>query len=178
MCSSDLHVRAIRAFGPHLRDQGKGNIVLVTSVAAVTGFWGYGPYGASKAAIVQMGESLRQEMKEHGVKVQVFYPPTTDTPGFAQETITKPDVLHVIESESAFNAAHSSDKIGRELLSAIEAGRFYNLPTWDGKLQNFIVKHFPTIYHWIADDELAKGRKKVADMRAKGIDPKAVKLKT
>lgn len=169
------HVRAIRAFGPHLRAQGKGDICLVTSLVAVTGFWGYGAYGASKAAIVQMAEALRMEMKLSGVRVEVFYPPTTDTPGFVQETVGKPDVLHVIESESAFNAAHTSEEVGRALLRTIEGGSFYNLPTWDCKLQSFIVRHMPTLYHMIADDELKKGRTKVADMRAKGIDPKAPK---
>jgi 3-dehydrosphinganine reductase len=171
------HVRAIRAFGPHLRAQGKGDICLVTSLVAVTGFWGYGAYGASKAAIVQMAESLRMEMKEVGVRVEVFYPPTTDTPGFAHETISKPDVLHVIESESAFNAAHTSEEVATALLRTIERGKFYNLPTWDCKLQSLIVRHAPTLYHMIADDELKKGKAKVADMRAKGIDPKAPKAK-
>jgi NAD(P)-dependent dehydrogenase (short-subunit alcohol dehydrogenase family) len=169
------HVRAIRAFGPHLRQQGKGDICLVTSLVAVTGFWGYGAYGASKAAIVQMAEALRMEMKQHGVRVEVFYPPTTDTPGFAHETIAKPDVLHVVESGSAFNAAHTSEEVGQALLSSIERGRFYNLPTWDCKLQNLIVRHAPSLYHMIADDELKKGQKKVAELRARGIDPKAPK---
>lgn len=169
------HVRAIRAFGPAMKAQGKGDICLVTSLAAVTGFWGYGAYGASKAAIVQMGEALRQEMKAYGVRVEIYYPPTTDTPGFAHETIGKPDVLHVVESESAFNAAHSSEEVARKLLGAIERGAFYNFPTWDCKLQSFIVRHAPGIYHYLADDELEKGRKKVAEMRAKGIDPKAPK---
>jgi short-subunit dehydrogenase len=169
------HVRVIRAFGPTLRAQGKGDICLVTSLAAVTGFWGYGAYGASKAAIVQMGESLRQEMKLHGVRVEIYYPPTTDTPGFAHETIGKPDVLHVVESESAFNAAHSSEEVARGLLRAVAGGSFYNFPTWDCKLQSFIVRHLPSVYHFLADDELQKGRKKVAEMRSKGIDPKAPK---
>lgn len=171
------HVRAIRAFGPHLRAQGKGDICLVTSLVAVTGFWGYGAYGASKAAIVQMAESLRMEMKEVGVRVEVFYPPTTDTPGFAHETISKPDVLHVIESESAFNAAHTSEEVATALLRSVERGKFYNLPTWDCKLQSLIVRHAPSLYHMIADDELKKGKAKVADMRAKGIDPKAPKAR-
>lgn len=170
------HVRAIRAFGPHLRAQGSGDICLVTSLVAVTGFWGYGAYGASKAAIVQMAEALRMEMKTSGVRVEVFYPPTTDTPGYTHETVTKPDVLHVIESESAFNAAHTAEEVGRALLRSIQAGRFYNLPTWDCKLQGFIVRHLPGLYHMIADDELKKGRGKVAEMRAKGIDPKAAKI--
>jgi 3-dehydrosphinganine reductase len=169
------HVRAVRAFAPHLVAQGKGDICLVTSLVAVTGFWGYGAYGASKAAIVQMAEALRMEMKLSGVRVEVFYPPTTDTPGFAHETLSKPDVLHVIESESAFNSAHSSEEVGRALLRCVEHGRFYNLPTWDCKLQSLIVRHTPGLYHMIADDELQKGRKKVADMRAKGVDPKAPK---
>ncbi len=169
------HVRAIRAFGPHLRTQGHGDICLVTSLVAVTGFWGYGAYGASKAAIVQMAEALRMEMKVSGVRVEVFYPPTTDTPGFAHETISKPDVLHVIESGSAFNAAHTSEEVAAALLACVAGGRFYNLPTWDCKLQSFIVRHMPSLYHMLADDELRKGRAKVADMRAKGIDPKAPK---
>ncbi len=169
------HVRCVRAFAPHLVAAGRGDVCLVTSLAAVTGFWGYGAYGASKAAIVQMAEALRMELKPAGVRVEVFYPPTTETPGFAHETLTKPELLHVVESESAFNAAHSAEEVGRALLRAIAGGRFYNLPTWDCKLQSFIVRHAPGLYHYLADDELRKGAARVTALKAQGIDPKAPK---
>jgi NAD(P)-dependent dehydrogenase (short-subunit alcohol dehydrogenase family) len=151
------HVRNIKAVGPHLVKQKSGHICLVTSMAAITGFWGYGPYGASKAAIVQMAEALRQEMKEHGVGVTVFLPPTTDTPGLVQENLHKPDVLYVVESESAFNKTHPADDIARHLLDGIASNRFYKIATMDSWIQYVIVRKLTGLYHYLADGELRPG---------------------
>lgn len=166
------HVRNVKAVGPHLVRQKSGHICLVTSMAAITGFWGYGPYGASKAAIVQMAEALRQEMKQHGVGVSVFLPPTTDTPGLAHENEHKPDVLYVVESESTFNKTHPPDEIARHMLDGIARNQFYKIATMDSWIQYVIVRKLTGLYHYLADGELQTGMKKVADRKAKGLNPK------
>lgn len=77
------HVRLVKAFEPGMRSLGRGDIRLVTSMLGFMSFYGYGAYSASKFGIVGFAEALRQELLPHGVRVGVFYPPTTETPGLA-----------------------------------------------------------------------------------------------
>jgi hypothetical protein len=104
--------------------------------------------------------------------VTVFLPPTTDTPGLVQENLHKPDVLYVVESESAFNKTHPADDIARHLLDGIASNRFYKIATMDSWIQYVIVRKLTGLYHYLADGELQTGRKKVAERKAKGLDPK------
>ncbi len=59
---------------PHLRDQGAGHIVQVSSVAGVAAFPMIGLYCASKAALEALSESLAAEVAPMGVKVTLVEP--------------------------------------------------------------------------------------------------------
>ncbi|HEY0858060.1 MAG TPA: SDR family oxidoreductase [Albitalea sp.] len=55
-------------------------IVNVTSDAAVTPYAGWGAYGASKAALLQLSRIWDEELREHGVRVLAVDPGDMDTP--------------------------------------------------------------------------------------------------
>jgi NAD(P)-dependent dehydrogenase (short-subunit alcohol dehydrogenase family) len=55
-------------------------VVNVVSDAAVTPYSQWGAYGASKAALAQMGRIWDEELREHGVRVANFDPGDMDTP--------------------------------------------------------------------------------------------------
>jgi NADP-dependent 3-hydroxy acid dehydrogenase YdfG len=78
----DLNVRAVldvtRAFLPALLE-GPSDIVNVSSIGAHTVFPGYAVYGATKAAVTQLGESLRAELAGRGVRVTTIEPGLTST---------------------------------------------------------------------------------------------------
>lgn len=63
--------------------RGSGTLVGVASVAAARGLPGHAGYCGSKAAVVQMCETLRGEMAPHGVKV------VTLTPGYVATPLTQ-----------------------------------------------------------------------------------------
>lgn len=63
-----------------MKQQGHGTLVGVASVAAVRGLPGHAGYCAAKAAVVAMCESLRVELKQHGVRVVTIAPGYIDTP--------------------------------------------------------------------------------------------------
>jgi NAD(P)-dependent dehydrogenase (short-subunit alcohol dehydrogenase family) len=67
---------AISAFGPDMRQRGRGHIALTASITGlVTGqVPRIGIYSASKFAVVALGESLRAEMVPHGVSVSIICP--------------------------------------------------------------------------------------------------------
>ncbi|NEW05068.1 SDR family oxidoreductase [Paenibacillus sp. SYP-B3998] len=67
-------IAASKAVLPHMRLQGSGCIVNVSSVSGLSAFPGYAPYSASKFAVEGFSESLRLEMKPFGVRVVLVEP--------------------------------------------------------------------------------------------------------
>jgi uncharacterized oxidoreductase len=74
-------IRVIDAFTPHLIDQGKGDIVTVTSGIAFLPFPLMPTYGASKAGVHAYTESLRAQLAGTGVQVTELIPPAVATAG-------------------------------------------------------------------------------------------------
>lgn len=76
----------IRRALPHLRAQGGGAIVNVSSIAAIKPRAGYAAYAASKFALDGMSEALALELKPFGIKVIVAQPGALAT-DFAKRSI-------------------------------------------------------------------------------------------
>nr|WP_255749382.1 SDR family NAD(P)-dependent oxidoreductase [Pontibacter liquoris] len=79
-------LRMIRAFVPGMVAEGQGDVVLISSVAAGQAYTYDGVYGASKAALEVIAETLRLEVLPL-VRVTVIAPGVTDTP-FFEHTIS------------------------------------------------------------------------------------------
>ncbi|MEY2619907.1 MAG: hypothetical protein RL522_2909 [Pseudomonadota bacterium] len=60
--------------------RGRGTLVGIASVAGIRGMPGHGAYCASKAAVISYCESLRGELRPHGVKVVTLSPGYIATP--------------------------------------------------------------------------------------------------
>jgi short-subunit dehydrogenase len=65
--------------GPML-ERGRGQIAFVASVAGFRGLPSGSAYGATKAALINLAESLAPEMKEKGVTMTLINPGFVDTP--------------------------------------------------------------------------------------------------
>lgn len=79
-------------FAPFLdsmKQAGKGTLVGIASVAGVRGLPGSGAYSASKAAVAVYLESLRLEMRAHGIAV------VTISPGFIDTEMTRANPYHM-----------------------------------------------------------------------------------
>ncbi len=70
---------------PFMLRRESGLIVNVATVAALHGVPYLGAYGASKAALVSLSQSLRAELDGTGVRVMIVYPGYTDTEIFGVE---------------------------------------------------------------------------------------------
>ncbi|MEU4573471.1 SDR family oxidoreductase [Nonomuraea sp. NPDC023979] len=79
-----------QAVMPHLRAQGSGHIVQVSSIAALGGFPSTGLYSASKFALEGMSEALAMEAAAFGVKVSIVQPGGYWTDLYTSMTATAP----------------------------------------------------------------------------------------
>ena len=80
---------SIRAVLGYFRDQGRGHVLLTSSVAGRRALPG-SLYSATKFAVTAMGEALRQEVSDSDIKVTLIEPGMVDTPFFEEP---KPDAL-------------------------------------------------------------------------------------
>ena len=67
-------VHVIQAVLPSMRNQRKGTIINISSIAGLTGLPFQGFYSASKFAIEGLSEALRMELKAFNIKVVVINP--------------------------------------------------------------------------------------------------------
>ncbi|CCH52858.1 short-chain dehydrogenase/reductase SDR [Fibrisoma limi BUZ 3] len=67
-------VNVIRAAMPHLRAQGSGHVINISSNAGYVGFANAASYNAAKFAIVGLSEALALEAQPFGIKVTVVAP--------------------------------------------------------------------------------------------------------
>lgn len=59
---------------PHMRQQGKGHIIQISSAAGFKATGGFGIYNASKFALEGFSEALAQEVDAFGIKVVIVQP--------------------------------------------------------------------------------------------------------
>jgi NAD(P)-dependent dehydrogenase (short-subunit alcohol dehydrogenase family) len=90
--------RLTKAIAGSMAVRGRGLVVHVTSDAAIVPYPGWGVYGASKAALDQLGRVFAEELKETGVRFLSIDPGEMDTvmhqaaiPGADRSTLAKPE---------------------------------------------------------------------------------------
>ncbi|HYN91712.1 MAG TPA: SDR family oxidoreductase [Thermoleophilaceae bacterium] len=72
---------SIRASLGHFKQHGRGHLILTSSIAGRRALPG-SLYSATKHAVTAMGESLRQEIADTGIKMTLIEPGMVDTPFF------------------------------------------------------------------------------------------------
>jgi short-subunit dehydrogenase len=79
--------QCIQAVIPGMRQQGKGLIINVASIAARQAFPDWGAYGVSKAALVALSRAVAVEERNHGIRVVTVLPGAVNTPIWDTETV-------------------------------------------------------------------------------------------
>lgn len=89
-------VNALASLLPRMRARGSGELLLNASLSAYRGLPLAAPYGASKAALLNLAETMRLELEGSGVSVRVINPgfvrtALTDKNRFAMPFLVDPD---------------------------------------------------------------------------------------
>ncbi len=113
-------VYSIRAVLPSMIERENGHLMLVSSDAGVVGVYGYSAYSPTKFAVRGLAETLRSEMRPYSIKVSCVFPPDTDTPGLATESLTKPEATALI---SGTIRVRTADQVAHAMIKGIQRNR-------------------------------------------------------
>lgn len=118
-------------FIPAMKATGnQGRLVGIASVAGIRGLPGAEAYSASKAAVIAYLESLRLEMRPHGIRVVTIAPGYIATPMTAQNPYPLPFLLPAPEA-------------ARRFARAIERGCSYTVIPWQMGLVARLLRLLP-----------------------------------
>jgi NAD(P)-dependent dehydrogenase (short-subunit alcohol dehydrogenase family) len=100
----------MRAAIPHLRANGGGAVVNLSSVQALLGFPQWAAYAATKGAIISLSQQAAVEYAAHGIRVNCVAPGTIMTPMNEEVFRTAPDPDALIRS---WNSMHPIGRFGQ-----------------------------------------------------------------
>lgn len=139
---------------PHLK-KSRGRIVVVASVAGLTGVPLRTAYSGSKHAVFGMFESLRIELADTGVTVTMI------APDFVQSEIHMralgPDGKPVGDSTIAERVAMPADECAALIVGAMENRQRLLITSWRGKAGRFVRIFAPGLIDKIAARAIRRG---------------------
>jgi len=110
----------IHAVVPHMVRTGGGRIVNVSSRGAFRGEPDHAAYGASKAGLNSLGQSMARALAPHGIYV------TTVAPGFVETDMAAPYLEgpagEAIRAQSPMNRAATPEEVGRVIVFLASPG--------------------------------------------------------
>ena len=104
-------VNCVAALAPGMMARGAGHLSWIASVAGYVGLPKAAAYGPTKAALINLAESLEPEMSVKGVSVSVINPGFVETPLTAQNDFPMPFLM-------------KADDAARRTIQGLAAGRF------------------------------------------------------
>lgn len=88
-------VHGLEALLPRMRARGRGQVAVVASVAGYRGLPTAAAYGPTKAALINLCESLKPDCDRAGIRLQLVCPGFIDTPLTARNPFPMPDLMPV-----------------------------------------------------------------------------------
>jgi len=108
-------LHCVQAVVPHMKKQGSGQIINVSSVAGKIATPRNGAYAATKFALTAISDALRLELADYGIIVSTVYPGITDTP-FVENVLKEvkmPPVPAIVPSVSPRRVANAIVRAAR-----------------------------------------------------------------
>lgn len=111
-------IHCIQAVLPQMLARRDGTIVNVASITGIMGFARMGGYGATKSALINLTEALRNEVIGHGLRVALVCPGTTETEFFVKAERGK------MPGASRLMLAVKPERVARAVCDAAEDGAY------------------------------------------------------
>ncbi len=135
-------LRCIQAVLPHMKKQGRGQIVNVGSVLSLLATPRNSIYCASKFALRALSDALRIELRDSGIDVILIMPGYTDTP-FFENQVRYGGPVRV----GPIKGVHPRT-VARAILRACARRKREVVLTLPGKFGAFLKRWFPRFLDW------------------------------
>jgi 2-hydroxycyclohexanecarboxyl-CoA dehydrogenase len=116
-------VHGCLAFGPAMVERGHGHIVNLSSMLGYTPHGVTGAYGATKAAVLLLSQSLRADWRRHGVGVSAMCPGMVNTAIVSRGRVVGAWAEKKDQAVEAFRKGRSPEVVARAVLRAIRQDR-------------------------------------------------------
>jgi short-subunit dehydrogenase len=93
-----------------MKKAGKGQLAIVASVAGYGGLKKSASYGASKAALINMAESLKFDLDAMNIKIQIVTPGFIDTPLTEKNKFKMPFLMSASDAAERIIAGLKKDR--------------------------------------------------------------------
>lgn len=123
-------LNGLNACLPMMLERGSGQIAVVASVAGYRGLPRAGAYGASKAALINLCESMQPELKPKGIDLRVVCPGFIKTPLTDRNKFPMPFLMPV-------------DKAVKALIRGLEGSKFQIVFPWRMSVVMQILRRMP-----------------------------------
>lgn len=139
-------VYGCKAFIPLLRKSGGGHIVNVASAAGFISLAEMGPYNATKAAVISLSETLKQELASDNIGVTAACPSFFKTNLMDQVRTT--DKKQVARTNAFFKySLGSAEMVSRNIIRGIRKNRLYVVPQIDAKFYRIFKRICPETFY-------------------------------
>ncbi|OAD73057.1 hypothetical protein PHYBLDRAFT_38732 [Phycomyces blakesleeanus NRRL 1555(-)] len=139
-----------QAYAAHVIENGK--IVFVSSMLGILSFAGYATYSPTKYAIRGLADTLRNELKQYGIGVHIFFPGGIESPGFDTENLTKPEVTKAIEGA---NTPQTSKECAKSLMKGLHTGNYMIMTDFIGEILRAVSRGVSPSNNFILDSILS-----------------------
>jgi short-subunit dehydrogenase len=130
-------VNCLAAVMPAMMGRRAGHIALVASVAGYVGLPGAAGYGATKAALINMGEALYPELDARNVRLSIINPGFVDTPLTRKNDFPMPFIIPV---EAAVD----------HIMAGLKSNRFETVFPWKMALSMKLLAALPKrLLFWV-----------------------------
>lgn len=144
-------IHCIQAALPYLKES-RGVIVNVSSVAAFIGTPTSGAYSASKAALNNLGQSLRAELGRYGIAVCTVCPYFTSGAQLSKKGVIRGGSLHTPRRKRRAPGTQSLEQVAAAIVQAAERRSRLVVLGWAGRAVWRLQRFTP----WLVDAILAR----------------------
>lgn len=144
------------SFIPLMKAQGGGHIINVASSAGLFSLMEMGPYNVTKAAVISLSETLRQELVQYNIGVTVSCPMFFNT--HLLDNMRYQDPFQNEFAHSAFEHGRlSADDVAEKTIRAYEKNKLYVIPQFTGKYYWVLKRLSPGIFYGVISYLVKKG---------------------
>jgi NAD(P)-dependent dehydrogenase (short-subunit alcohol dehydrogenase family) len=144
--------RLIRAALPHLRQQGSGHIVNITSIAGRAPMASSGMYAAAKSAVEGLSQSLGQEVAPFGLKVTAIAPGGFRTDFLTDHSVRRSQIADAYADSVGKSLAYLDAMAGRQIGDPARAA---------AAILTLVDAPEPPLHLLLGSDALRRGREKL-----------------